>query len=115
MTFCLFSLDTSNHSIFCFRYLFRYVEILFLFNIQDSHSGDTGSPLIIYSKENQQYELVGIASFRNECTTEGLFTRILTFVDWISSTLDNPPPIPTIPLVPSTAATTTPPENLGKL
>ncbi len=50
---------------------------------------------MIYSNDTKKYELVGITSFRNVCTTEGLFTRIAPFVDWILTTLENPPPIPT--------------------
>jgi len=59
---------------------------------------DSGSPLVIYSNDTQQYELVGITSFRNVCTSEGLFTRIASFADWILTILENPsPPLPTTP------------------
>ena len=73
---------------------------------------------MIHSTEGQQYELVGIASFRNACTTEALFTRVAPFSDWILETLRNPPPTPA-PIVipgslPPTVPTTTQPDILGK-
>ncbi|CAF1386664.1 unnamed protein product [Adineta steineri] len=79
--------------------------------------GDMGGPLMIYSDDKQQYELVGITSHRSECTTEGVYTRVAPFIDWISDILANSPstpmPIPTIPSQPPPAPTTLPPEILG--
>ena len=49
---------------------------------------------MIFSDITQEYELVGIASARNACTTEGLFTRIEPFLEWILDILDSPPPTP---------------------
>jgi hypothetical protein len=73
---------------------------------------------MVYSNENQQYELVGITSFRDVCTTEGLFTRVVPFINWILGILENPPPtplpLPTIPSPAPTIPTTTTPEILGK-
>ncbi|CAF1122811.1 unnamed protein product [Rotaria sp. Silwood1] len=67
---------------------------------------DSGGPLMVFSNDSQQYELVGITSFRNECTTEGLFTRVAPFVNWILTTLNNPPPTPP-PITTTTTTTTT--------
>ena len=72
---------------------------------------------MIYSEENQQYELVGIISSRLDCTDEGLFTRIAPFINWITDTLADPPatppPLPTLPPTRPTVLTTTTPEVLG--
>jgi secreted trypsin-like serine protease len=57
---------------------------------------NSGGPLVFYSNDTQQYELVGITSFRNVCTSEGLFTRTAPFSDWISRILENPPPLTTL-------------------
>ena len=74
---------------------------------------------MIYSNEDQRYELVGITSVRSACTTEGLFTRIAPFLDWITEILENPPPTPppfiTFPTAAPTVPTTTTPEILGKI
>jgi len=70
--------------VFCFSLLKNIVFI-----------DDSGGPLMIYSNDTQHYELVGITGFRNVCTSEGLFTRTAPFVDWILTTLENPPPVPT--------------------
>ncbi|UJR11644.1 hypothetical protein I4U23_015825 [Adineta vaga] len=79
--------------------------------------GDMGGPLMVYSNESQQYELVGITSYRNKCTTTGLFTRVAPFADWIWGILENPPStpasVPTIPPRPQTSPITIPPEVLG--
>ncbi|CAF1034976.1 unnamed protein product [Adineta ricciae] len=78
--------------------------------------GDAGGPLMIFSDITHEYELVGIASARNACTTEGLFTRIEPFLEWILDILDNPPPTPppiTFPTVAPLESTTTTPEVLG--
>ena len=58
---------------------------------------------MVYSNDTDQYELAGIISFRNVCTTEGLFTRTSPFVNWVLTTLINPPIIITIgpPTVPT--------------
>ncbi|CAF1681663.1 unnamed protein product, partial [Adineta ricciae] len=78
---------------------------------------DMGGPLMVYSNENQQYELVGIIGHRTKCTTEGLFTRVAPYAEWIWSILNNPPPtpvpIPTIPTPAPTSPVTIPPEVLG--
>jgi hypothetical protein len=71
---------------------------------------------MIYSNDSQQYELVGVTNFRNICTTEGLFTRVLPFTNWILRILNDPPPTPpvlTLPTLATTVPTTTPPEILG--
>lgn len=47
---------------------------------------------MIYSNETFDYELVGLTGFRNECLTEGIFTRLYPFLHWINSTMMNPPP-----------------------
>jgi hypothetical protein len=74
---------------------------------------------MVYSNENQQYELVGITSYRDECTSEGLFTRIEPYINLILTILNKPPPTPppepTIPTLPPSLSTTTPPEIIGKL
>ncbi|CAF2120402.1 unnamed protein product [Rotaria magnacalcarata] len=57
-------------------------------------SRDSGGPLMVYSNDSAQYELVAITSFRNACITEGLFTRVIPFVDWILNILKNPPATP---------------------
>ncbi|CAF1310617.1 unnamed protein product [Adineta steineri] len=66
---------------------------------------DSGGPLMTFSNNTQDYELVGVTSFRSSCTTEGLFTRVAPFLDWISGILENPPPTP--PIVTTTIQTTT--------
>ncbi|CAF1279639.1 unnamed protein product [Adineta steineri] len=66
---------------------------------------DSGGPLMTFSNNTQDYELVGVTSFRSACTTEGLFTRVAPFLDWISGILENPPPTP--PIVTTTIQTTT--------
>jgi hypothetical protein len=50
---------------------------------------------MFYSNESRQYELVAVTSYRNACTTQGLFTRIEPFADWILHILDDPPQTPT--------------------
>ncbi|CAF2519552.1 unnamed protein product [Rotaria sp. Silwood2] len=76
--------------------------------------GDTGNPVMIYSGTSQQYELVGIGSFRNACATERLFTRIAPFIDWILEMLENlPATLSPIPTFPPLSSTTTWPEILG--
>ncbi|CAF2085262.1 unnamed protein product [Rotaria magnacalcarata] len=72
---------------------------------------DTGGPLMIYSNFSEQYELVGITSFRNICTSEGLFTRIAPFIDWILATLKSPQP--TVPTFPTFTIPTPKPDVLG--
>ncbi|UJR23919.1 hypothetical protein I4U23_026891 [Adineta vaga] len=62
-----------------------------------SCQGDAGGPLMIFNATIEQYELVGVTSFRNSCNPRGLYTRIASFIEWISETLENPPPIPTTP------------------
>jgi hypothetical protein len=72
---------------------------------------------MIYSNDIQQYELVGITSFRDSCAIEGVYTRIAPFVKWILTTLENPPPLPTLPPIPTLAPITFPtpkPDVLGK-
>jgi len=87
-----------------------------LFSIKSFYTGDTGGPLMVYSNENQQYELVGITSYRDECTSEGLFTRIEPYINLILTILNKPPPTsPPEPTLPPTLSTTTPPEIIGKL
>jgi hypothetical protein len=79
---------------------------------------NSGGPLMIYSNDTQQYELVGITSFRNICTSEGLFTRTMPSFDWISNILDNPPPVspvPTLRTIPTMTTPTPKPDVLGKL
>ncbi|CAF4832682.1 unnamed protein product [Rotaria sp. Silwood1] len=80
--------------------------------------GDTGGPLMVYSNDSLQYELVGITNFRNACTTEGLFTRIAPFIDWILTTLKNPPttvsPFPTFGTFPPITYRTPKPDVLGR-
>ena len=62
---------------------------------------------MIYSNDSQQFQLVAVTSFRNVCTTEGLFTRVAPFSDWILTVLDNPPsmPAPTTTAIPLTTTT----------
>jgi secreted trypsin-like serine protease len=80
--------------------------------------GDSGGPLMIYSNDTQQYELVGITSFRNACTSEGLFTRTAPFYDWILTTLANPPSpatiFPTFATISIGTVPTPKPDVLGK-
>lgn len=78
--------------------------------------GDTGSPLMIYSNHSAQYELVGITSVRNSCTNAGIFTRVAPFINWISTTLANPPTIiPIFPTFPTATVPTPKPDVLGKV
>jgi hypothetical protein len=74
---------------------------------------------MIYSNETQQYELVGITSFRDKCTTEGVFTRIAPYIDLILTILKKPPPSPTpqptFPTLSPTVSITTSQETTGKL
>lgn len=71
---------------------------------------------MIYSNQTQQYELVGITSFRNVCMDEGLFTRTAPYVDWIMTQLASPPPtMPTFPPLPTVTYPTPKPDVLGKL
>ncbi len=60
---------------------------------------------MIFSNVIQTYELVGVTSFRTACTSEGLFTRVAPFINWISAILANPPP--TSPPTTTTVRTTT--------
>ncbi|CAF1150060.1 unnamed protein product [Adineta ricciae] len=64
---------------------------------------DSGGPLMTFDNSTLKFELVAVTSARNACTTEGLFTRVAPFYDWISSVLKNPPPI----LTTTTGTTTT--------
>ncbi len=79
--------------------------------------GDSGGPLMIYSAASQRYELVAIASLRNTCDNEGLFTRTASFIDWIWTILANPPTpgsiFPTFTFVTVTVPTPKP-DVLGK-
>ncbi len=68
---------------------------------------------MIFSYDTQEYELVGVTSFRNACITEGLFTRVAPFINWILPILENPPSTPALFTLPSTVPTTTKPEILG--
>ncbi len=74
---------------------------------------------MVYSNETQQYELIGITSYRDACATEGLYTRIAPFIEMILAILKTPPPTPplppTMPTLPPTLPTTTPPEIIGQL
>ena len=45
---------------------------------------DSGGSVIIYSTDAQQYELVAIVNSCNVCTSEGIFTQIIPYSDWIS-------------------------------
>ena len=65
--------------------------------------GDSGGPLMIQSNETKEFELVAVIGFRNVCTSEGLFTRVEPFTDWILDILNDPPPTPR----PRTTTTTT--------
>ncbi len=74
-----------------------------------------GGPLMVYSNDTQQYELVGITSLCNVSTSEGLFIRIAPFFDWISRILENPPPLPTtLPTRPPITIPTPKPDVHGK-
>ncbi|UJR24855.1 hypothetical protein I4U23_006224 [Adineta vaga] len=75
--------------------------------------GDAGGPLMIYSDSSHEYKLVGIISARNSCMTEGLFTRIAPFHDWILEIIENPPHTPSPVTFATAAPTTTTPEILG--
>jgi secreted trypsin-like serine protease len=80
------------------------------------YKGDIGGPLMIYSNEHEQYEIVGITSYRDACMTEGLFTRIAPFIELIMAILKKPPPTPPLPpTIPTLPPTTTSPDALGKL
>jgi secreted trypsin-like serine protease len=91
----------------------------FFFDMKSFYKGDTGGPLMLYSNQQQRYELVGITSYRDACMTEGLFTRIAPFIELILSILKRPPPTlppsPTFPTFPPPIPTTTSPDALGKL
>ncbi|UJR14367.1 hypothetical protein I4U23_001363 [Adineta vaga] len=76
-------------------------------------SGNTGNPLMIYSNENQRYELIGITSFRNACLTEGLYTRVLPYLNYIMDIVENPPTLPTVASPATILSTTTTSEILG--
>ena len=94
-------------------YIISFIELSLIFIETYFLIGDTGGPLMIYSNDSQQYELIGITSFRNVCTNEGLFTRIVPFIDWILTTLEHPPPI--FPTVSPVTLPTPKPDVLGKL
>jgi hypothetical protein len=84
----------------------------------DVFLGDSGGPMMVYSDDNQQYELVGITSFRNQCLNEGIYTRIYPFTDWILDVLKNPPPtVPpfVFPTIPPVILPTPQPDVLGRL
>lgn len=91
-----------------------FFKIRILFDI-----GDTGGPLMSFSYKRQQYKLVGITSYRDECKTEGIYTRIAPYINWILSIINKPPPTPppppTFPTLPPTRLTTMPPDVIGNL
>ena len=81
-----------------------HIKMMFLVFTEEFCSlGDSGGPLMTFDNSTLQFELVAVTSARNACTTEGLFTRVAPYNDWISSVLKNPPPI----LTTTTRATTT--------
>jgi hypothetical protein len=69
---------------------------------------------MIYSNDTQEYKLVGITSFRNICTSDGIFTLTEPFINWITTTLQNPVPLSTLlTRIPITIPTPKP-DVLGK-
>ncbi len=52
--------------------------------------GDSGGPLMIYSNASEKFELVAVTSFRSDCATEGVFTRVAPFANWIWSIINEP-------------------------
>lgn len=88
-------------------YIFLMIKISFI------GVSDSGSPLVIYSNDTQQYELVGITSFHNVCTSEGLFTRLAPFVDWVLKILAHPPLLSTISIMTPITVPTPKPNVFG--
>lgn len=58
---------------------------------KDTCSGDSGGPLLITKNNNQcVFYLVGITSFGRHCAapnTPAIYTRVSSFIDWISNTI----------------------------
>ena len=70
-----------------FFYLFLLTIFLFL---TDTCQGDSGGPLMMFISSNQ-WILVGITSGGIGCaraTSSGLYTRVASFQDWITTTMD---------------------------
>jgi len=69
---------------------------------------DSGGPLMIESNTTNNYEVVAVISHRVNCTTQGLFTRVAPFLDWIDLIMDTRWTVP-IPMTttPTTRRTTT--------
>lgn len=54
----------------------------------DTCDGDSGSPLMLYSKEYRQWIIAGITSYGDGCgksSDAGIYTRISMYTDWIKS------------------------------
>jgi hypothetical protein len=60
--------------------------------------GDSGGPAIVTNPNNNQYELIGLASFGVNFDTEdfypSVYARIEPVIDWINETMQSPPPPP---------------------
>ena len=69
---------------------------------------------MIESNTTNNYEVVAVISHRVNCTTEGLFTRVAPFLDWIDLIMNTRWTVP-IPMTttPTTRRTTTT-NTLGK-
>jgi secreted trypsin-like serine protease len=54
----------------------------------DTCDGDSGSPLMLYSKEYRQWIIAGITSYGDGCgksSDAGIYTRVSMYIDWIKS------------------------------
>lgn len=71
--------------------------------------------VIIHSTHTRRYELVGVLSLCNSYTSEGIFTRIIPYSNWILEILKSPSPtLPPLFLDSSTTLITPKPDRLGE-
>jgi secreted trypsin-like serine protease len=58
--------------------------------LADTCSGDSGSPLMMFSSNNQ-WILIGLTSYGFECAQTayaGVYTRVAAYQDWINATMN---------------------------
>lgn len=68
---------------------------------------------MVFHEENKRLELVGVTSVRNECLSEGIYTRTKLVNDWIIRLIENPPAPPTLPTIAPVTFPTMRPDQLG--
>ena len=54
-----------------------------------SCNGDSGGPLSVRSAADGRFEVVGIVSAGIRCDIRGLYTRVTSYIDWITNILNN--------------------------